>query len=289
MYFDYIINRIKKYIHNIDNVIVIDNYKEPYCEKEIIPFSDNKYNIIKNLVMHDEYSIKLLEKMINGRKNNNYLSYYIDVKGYQGLEDYWITVKPKNEYNNSLVFDCGAYIGDSILDICSNVDGKVKYYYAIEPDRANYKRLLEKSKRTDVYDELITLNKAVGNRNDIVNFEQSEICTASHVIDGDSLDTSVIDGDSLVTSVEMIKIDDIPIEEKLDIYIKADIEGSELIMLEGAENLIRSRHPHLAICLYHKSNDIVNIPLYLKSICPEYKFFLRGGQHTVLIAEYIKE
>lgn len=56
--------------------------------------------------------------------------------------------------------------------------------------------------------------------------------------------------------------------------IKLDVEGAELAALKGAENTVRKCHPKLIICLYHKPVDMYEIPLYLKSIAPEYHFLL---------------
>lgn len=47
---------------------------------------------------------------------------------------------------------------------------------------------------------------------------------------------------------------------------------------------IKSRKPNLAICVYHRPNGIVDIPLYLKSLVPEYKIYLVGGCHTICTA-----
>jgi len=55
-----------------------------------------------------------------------------------------------------------------------------------------------------------------------------------------------------------------------------DIEGSELEALKGAEETIKKYHPVLAISAYHKPEDIVELPAYIRSIDPEYKFYLRS-------------
>ena len=52
-----------------------------------------------------------------------------------------------------------------------------------------------------------------------------------------------------------------------------DIEGAELDALKGAKETVIKYKPKLAICLYHQNCDFYNIPLYLKSIVPEYKFY----------------
>ena len=59
-------------------------------------------------------------------------------------------------------------------------------------------------------------------------------------------------------------------------FINMDIEGAELNALKGAENLIKKNKPDLAISVYHYPRHIWEIPLYLKSLNLEYKFYLRN-------------
>lgn len=70
--------------------------------------------------------------------------------------------------------------------------------------------------------------------------------------------------------------------------IKMDIEGAELDSLVGASEIIRKYKPKLAICIYHLPFDFYNIPHFLKSLVPEYKFKVRqherGFCETVLYA-----
>lgn len=57
--------------------------------------------------------------------------------------------------------------------------------------------------------------------------------------------------------------------------INADIEGAELEMLQiMKDTLIRCR-PVIAVCVYHKKEDLVNIPRYINSILSGYIFKLR--------------
>lgn len=71
-------------------------------------------------------------------------------------------------------------------------------------------------------------------------------------------------------------------------FIKFDIEGSELAGLQGARQTIEKYHPTLAISVYHKAEDIVTLPSYIKEIAPGYQFYLRcyheDFQETVLYA-----
>lgn len=54
-------------------------------------------------------------------------------------------------------------------------------------------------------------------------------------------------------------------------FIKADIEGSECEMLEGARQTLKYFHPDLAICKYHKLNDDKMIRKLVLSANPNYK------------------
>ena len=67
-----------------------------------------------------------------------------------------------------------------------------------------------------------------------------------------------------------------------------DIEGSELKAIIGAREIIKKFHPTLAISVYHKPEDIVEIPQLIMDINPNYKFSLRhysiGDFDTVLYA-----
>lgn len=60
--------------------------------------------------------------------------------------------------------------------------------------------------------------------------------------------------------------------------IKMDIEGSELKALEGAKNSIKNYMPALAICVYHRTEDLITIPQFIKTFETNqriYKLFLR--------------
>ena len=67
-----------------------------------------------------------------------------------------------------------------------------------------------------------------------------------------------------------------------------DVEGAELEALKGAKNIIIDHKPKLAICVYHKVRDIIEIPRYLKYLRPDYKLYLHqiepGIKETVLFA-----
>jgi FkbM family methyltransferase len=58
-------------------------------------------------------------------------------------------------------------------------------------------------------------------------------------------------------------------------FIKLDTEGAELNALKGAETIIKEQRPRMALSVYHKAEDILEIPKFLLNLNPFYKFALR--------------
>lgn len=54
-----------------------------------------------------------------------------------------------------------------------------------------------------------------------------------------------------------------------------DVEGHEEKTLLGARKTIASQHPILAISIYHKREDIWNLPSIILDMYSGYRFYLR--------------
>ena len=74
-------------------------------------------------------------------------------------------------------------------------------------------------------------------------------------------------------------VDVAPLDEILDgihpTYMKFDVEGAEHDALVGGAQTIREAMPVMAICLYHRPEDLWDLPLLVRSIAPGYRFFVR--------------
>ena len=58
-------------------------------------------------------------------------------------------------------------------------------------------------------------------------------------------------------------------------FIKLDVEGDELEALEGARETLKRSRPVVAVCLYHRPEDLWTIPLYLSQVLPGHRLYLR--------------
>lgn len=79
--------------------------------------------------------------------------------------------------------------------------------------------------------------------------------------------------DSGDTEIEVDSID--RLIDKPVTFIKMDVEGSEYEALLGAKKMIMEHKPKLAICVYHKPEDIWKLPWLIHELNPEYTFYLR--------------
>lgn len=160
--------------------------------------------------------------------------------------------------------DCGAYDGDTIKSIIKNTNGKYHKIFAFEPDEANYKKL-------DDYLE----KEAIKNVETIHAGCWSEKTTLRFSSDGNM--AAIVAADDGDISVPVETIDNVVGDEKVT-FIKMDIEGAELPALQGAQKTIQRDIPKLAICVYHKPEDLITIPQYIQSLSKDYKFYIRHHQ-----------
>jgi len=82
--------------------------------------------------------------------------------------------------------------------------------------------------------------------------------------------------------VQTIRLDDYVARSNLNRvdFIKMDIEGAEMPALRGAINTIRHFKPKLALCLYHKPDDVLTIPTFIESTGVPYDFRFKWVQLT---------
>lgn len=164
-----------------------------------------------------------------------------------------------NLNENEEIIDLGAYDGDTIREFTAATGGKYKHITALEPDKKSYKKLL---KNTDGMKNISTLNMGIWNKRDTLIFDAEAGRNSKLSAEG--------------VSVEVTDIDSLNIAPT---FIKADIEGSEMKALEGAEKTIKKYLPKLYICAYHRNEDLFALPLKIKELSEKYKIYFRHSKY----------
>lgn len=160
--------------------------------------------------------------------------------------------KPINMY-----VDGGAYIGDTYNYLIERID--VARSYLIEPDPNNFARL------TSTVKQAVCLPMALSDKIELVKFA-SDSSESAHIDARGTYNIMTVSLDQLFPNVHNLS------------FIKLDLEGGEFKAIKGAERLIRNSRPVIAVSIYHKPEDIWEIPLLLSEYCEDYNFYLR--QHN---------
>ncbi|HUQ77875.1 MAG TPA: FkbM family methyltransferase [Patescibacteria group bacterium] len=171
--------------------------------------------------------------------------------------------------------DCGAFTGDTMLDVANRVDSW-RAYHAFEPDPASYDALQAAvSTLPGSMAERVHLHKAAtSDRGGTAHFSATGLGSASLSSSG-------------TFEVALAAIDDV-VTSPPPTFIKMDIEGAESAALAGAARGIRDGQPILAIAAYHKQADLWELPSQVRAMMPAYRLYLRPhvaeGFDTVLYA-----
>ena len=188
-----------------------------------------------------------------------------DVEGMEWIDYFYDDeLNPKGDIT---LIDGGAYDGDSIQLIYAKFKNRLKKVYAFEPDQQNIARMEKNLEKSSLLDITEIVPCGMSDKNCMLRFSSS----------GNKVSFFGDEGD---IEVPVKKIDDVIENVTGDICIKMDIEGAEVAAIKGATETIKRYSPYMAICVYHKHKDILEVPKLIKSINPNYRFYLRAGFHT---------
>lgn len=278
-----------------------NQYKETVPEENFIDGDDFYHDTYSFLVLEDEKSI--YTSMLNTYRRlfverNDELKKVIDCLGDTKSVDtilnrfkYLITYNKEyiNEVydpcqyfpedilkltKNEVFLDCGAYDGDTLLEFMKKSKNQFNKACCFEPVTDACNKLNRMIKDMGVSEKVKAYPLGVFDKKGKVYFSESG--TSSRIID-------TAEG---MISIETDTIDNMDIKDVS--FIKMDIEGAELAALRGAEKTIKKYKPKLAICIYHKPQDMIDIPLYIMNLGLDYKYYVRqhflGQTETVFYA-----
>lgn len=182
---------------------------------------------------------------------------------------------------NEVFIDGGTFVGDSVEQFVRMTNGKYEKIYSFEPDVNNYLIALS---NLSSFSNVEIIKKGLYSHKAFFSF-----CHDNMNPGGSRLEKN--NKQNEVNSIEVTSLDEFFCDKKelsLPTFIKLDIEGSEKEALLGATDIIRRNKPKLAICAYHKAEDIYELPQTILGIRDDYKFVLRqheyGGYDSVLYA-----
>lgn len=249
----------KKYMGSVYNAFSI-LYRERQLDYRIL--EEHKEEL--NDLLADDKSKKIVDFICEHRKTMNF--------------DFTDIFEPKQYFLNSIIdidehavfVDGGAYHGETINQFIEFQNGEFDEIYSFEMDIKNYNVI-----KSRIADERIhLLNYGLWDKREKCYYSQDE--NASQIGEGDMV-------------AECISLDEVIGDGKVT-FIKMDIEGAELNALYGAKKCIERCRPQMAICVYHKSEDIYEITKLLHEWLPEAKLYLRhhakNYYETVLYVAY---
>ena len=178
---------------------------------------------------------------------------------------------------NEVFVDCGAMDMSTSLEFAYHSGDTYKRIVAFEPDPICYEicednlLFFPKEKR----DCVKILNVGAHDTDGMLPFQRTAEIGNSRIVEKSE------------ENIPVRKIDDVP--ECADAtFLKIHTEGTELNVLAGAEKTILRNRPKIAVSCYHNITELVEIPAYLKKLCPDYRLFMRhystGTTESVLYA-----
>ena len=284
-------NELSKYKEETLVLICGRAYKDIYSQLEGEGFPNlyrvfvNKFTIWSYFLQNDvEDILKKIEEVINHCSDEESKRIYAKIMEQWFKRDYIYgeldSIFTDNQYfcddlfkisEDEIFVDGGAYDGDTLREFLKIAGNSFEKYYCFELAENNFMRLKKNvlELNENVRNKVVAINKGLSNYEaEILYYDSDEGSQIAELGDKKGYISTI----------------DKEIQGRIS-YIKMDIEGSELQALEGARDSIRRHHPKLAICLYHKPQDMWEIPLYIKSLVPEYKIYIR--HHTDLLNETV--
>ncbi len=201
----------------------------------------------------DDYSRKVYANIINFKISGKieYLSAVTTTKA----DIYKKIIKPTM---NEIYVDLGAYNGDTIKELLEFTHGNYVSIYALEPDKKNFKKL---AKFIDRMSHVYAYN------------------SAAWCVDGELPFAAKAGRQSAITAesdnmIGALSVDSV-LSKKPATIIKMDVEGFEREAIWGAALTIAHYAPKLMVSLYHRNEDIFELPLLIKKLNPSYKLYIR--------------
>ena len=223
-------------------------------------YSDH-YVMITSSAFHSEIKRELKE---HGIPEEHILDFGgLSLAGEQYFEPGIIAPK-----EHEVFVDGGSFDGTSFRRFAAWCGGKYDGIYAFEPDLRNAQRIRE-SLEKDPMPNVEVIPKGLWDEETVLHFNSSGTQGSAIVEESETVQE--------VASIETDSIDHVVGDAAVS-FIKLDVEGAEKKALLGAKETIRRCHPRMAISIYHKPEDIFELPELILEMADDYRFYLRHYQ-----------
>lgn len=223
------------------------------------------------LITSSDYYDEIYQELIEHGFNKDYIISF--PQEYEALSAelksiQYFDKKIMHPVSDEVFIDGGSYDGETYRLFAQWCNYSYKKIYAFEADHSNY-QLCKANQAIHPLDHVEISNIGLWNKKEILKFSANS-GVGSHIKDTKSASLM----DQFTDTIKTSSIDDLVGNDTVT-FIKLDIEGAERQALEGAKHTIQRCKPKLAICVYHKPEDIIELLEYILSLVPEYKLYLR--------------
>lgn len=161
--------------------------------------------------------------------------------------------------DSEVYIDMGAYNGDTVSSFVSE-SGGYKHIYAFEPNPGNFRKL---TKNTEGLENITLFNACAWDYSGEIPFT-SNAGRMARISKSGSLTTPCLSADEVVSERSTL--------------IKLDVEGAERNAILGARRHI-SDGARVISALYHRNEDMFDIPLLIHELNPALKLFVRHSMY----------
>lgn len=260
-------NILKNSIYKDYNIVFFDNNpkirksleEKGFCVIEMIKLIKDYQDSIA-IISTQKYRQELYDQIVfagfpQERILNPFSGNIVGVCGNQYF-DYF-----QSDSEEEIFVDAGCYDGGTSINFMKWCKGWKKIY-AFEANPSSADRCKYQFEKMGIMNKVNLLPKGTWSDKRLLSFNGDDFSAGAMITD-----------DGRIT-IETIPIDDV-INRGGVTFIKMDVEGAEYQSLLGASKIIKKYRPKLAISLYHKLEDIIEIPHIILSFNPDYKLAIR--------------
>lgn len=231
---------------------------EGLFDDEYLEANADKLQKVRKLLA-DEQSRKVLDDIISYKLTG-------DIKLLKGCEtstdEGWSLLRIGRE---ETYVDLGAYNGDTVDKFLRLTNKEFAEIYALEPDSRSFNRMVRRN---------YALGRGIFHPINAAAWNEDTTLQFLHRGGRSSSATGGRYGRGRLVPVQAIKVDTLLDGSKATL-LKFDVEGSEREALTGAKETILKYRPKLILSVYHRVEDLLELPLKIHEMNGGYKLYLR--------------